>query len=172
MVIPNDPRNPQAPIPNTFFLQSVCAYLDPRRLVTTEVYVQGPVYVGVSISVGINITPGSDVATVREAVAAALKNFLSPLTGGTDGSGWPVQKAVASLDLLAQSVRVTGVVSVNGLNLFDQTGAQQDSIDMTGLDMPRLDAVNVSQGQPQPLTPPAPVSTKKRLPVPVLPLDC
>jgi hypothetical protein len=172
MVIPNDPRNPQAPVPNTFFLQSVCAYLDPRRLLTTEVYVQGPTYVGVSISVGINITSGSDVATVREAVAAALRNFLSPLTGGPDETGWPVQKAVASLELLAQVVRVSGVVSVNGLNLFDDTGNQQDTIDMTGLDLPRLDAVRVSQGQPQPLTPPPPVTSKKRLPVPVLPIEC
>src|SRR4029077_8753711 len=113
MVIPNDPRNPQAPVPNTFFLNAVCTYLDPRRLITTEAYVQGPDYVGVSVSVGINIMSGSDVATVREAVAAALKKFLSPLNGGTDQTGWPVQKAVPSLELLAQTVRVPGVVSVN-----------------------------------------------------------
>jgi hypothetical protein len=172
MVIPNDPRNPQAPVPNTFFLNAVCAYLDPRRLITTEVYVQGPEYVGVSVSVGINIMSGSDVATVREAVAAGLKKFLSPLNGGADETGWPVQKAVASLELLAQAVRVPGVVSVNGLNLFDEAGNKQDTIAMTGLQLPRLDAVSVSQGQPQPLTPSAPVPVKKRLPVPVLPVEC
>jgi predicted phage baseplate assembly protein len=176
MVIPNDPRSPQGPVPNSFFLGSICQYLDPRRLLTTEVYVQGPVYVGVAVSVGIKIVAGSDVATVRDAVTTALKSFLSPLIGGPDRTGWPVQKTVESRELWTQAVRVNGVSSVNDLWLFDLSdlpAVKRDNIAMTGLNLPRLDAIRVTQGDPElPSTTVTPTTTKKRLPVPVLPLEC
>jgi len=174
MVIPNDPRNPQGPMPNSFFLDSVCKYLDPRRLLTTEVYVQGPDYVPVWVSVGINIVAGFDVATVREAVTAALKNFLSPLDGGPEQTGWPLQKTVEQPELLAQAVRVAGVSSVNNLYLFDSSGTSQNNISMSGLNLPRLDLIRVAQGDAeQQLSTTVVASTpQKRFPVPVLPVEC
>ena len=43
MVIPrHDPLQPDAPRPDRLFLNSICAYLDPRRLVTTELHLRGP----------------------------------------------------------------------------------------------------------------------------------
>ena len=45
MVIPSYvPAQPSAPLPDKLFLDAVCAYLDPRRLVTTEIFLRGPVY--------------------------------------------------------------------------------------------------------------------------------
>jgi hypothetical protein len=44
MLIPrSDPKQPDAPVPDDVFLNTVCRYLDPRRLVTTELFLRGPV---------------------------------------------------------------------------------------------------------------------------------
>ncbi|MGA2828830.1 MAG: putative baseplate assembly protein, partial [Streptosporangiaceae bacterium] len=45
LVIPrSDPVHPNAPVPDLLFLNAVCSWLNPRRLVTTEVHVRGPLY--------------------------------------------------------------------------------------------------------------------------------
>ena len=59
MVMPRtDPLQPDAPRPDRLFLNTICDYLDPRRLVTTEVILRGPVYKPIWISVGIAVVRG------------------------------------------------------------------------------------------------------------------
>src|SRR5439155_15202094 len=94
LVVPNDRRHPEGPVPDQFFLRAVCEYLEPRRVLTSEVHVRGPEYVPVSVSVGVDVLAGKDLAVVREAVKAAVRSFLSPLEGGADGTGWPLEKPV------------------------------------------------------------------------------
>src|SRR6185503_9123898 len=125
LIIPrNDPKQPDAPVAD-----AICRYLDPRRLVTTEIYLRGAVYKPVWISVGINIVAGVATAEVREAVKRALLDFLAPIvsaTGLTDSltslttpayasaqKGWPLSKAVTARELLAVASRVSGVLLVN-----------------------------------------------------------
>ena len=80
MLIPRyDPEQPDAPLPDGLFLDAVCDYLDPRRLVTTEVYLRGPVYKDIWMSVGINVVAGVAPAPVREAMKASLLQFLGPM---------------------------------------------------------------------------------------------
>ena len=127
MVIPSyDPLQPDAPQPNDNFLDAICAYLEPRRLVTTEVFVRGPKYVDIWISIGINVVTSTSIAQVREAVKKAIGAFLSPLPAspGTQlidveplldvsqplntQRGWPRGKAVLSAELAAVASRVPG----------------------------------------------------------------
>ena len=76
MVIPKHDRlNPDAPKPDQLFLGAICDYLDPRRLVTTEIHVQGPEYVAIGVSIGIEIVAGQTFATVREAVKKRIRTF-------------------------------------------------------------------------------------------------
>ena len=44
-----DNLHPETPEPDRFFLDAVCAHLDPRRLVTTELHLRGPEYVPVCV---------------------------------------------------------------------------------------------------------------------------
>lgn len=165
MVIPRtDPLQPDAPRPDRFFLNTICDYLDARRLVTTEVVLRGPVYVPVWISVGITVVAGMAVAEVREAVSRGLRECLSPLPpGGTPSledvttilrapqvaerrRGWPLRKRVVAAELEAVVNRVEGVLFVNNLLLASGTGAADTAIAMRGLQLPRVAGISVVVG--------------------------
>lgn len=175
LVVPIDTQHPEAPQPNRLFLDSICNYLEPRRLLTTEVVVEGPEYVGLWVSIGIDVMPGRDIAPVREAVKQSIRTFLSPLDGGPTGDGWPLSKSVDVMDVWVQAVRVDGVSRVRNVLLWDSTPSQQTSIPISGLQLPRLDQISVSVGDPTDLGAPGaqgPTPSQKRVAVPVLPPSC
>lgn len=177
LVIPRfDALYPETPEPDRLFLDTVCAYLNPRRVITTEVHVRGPSYVPIQVSIGIDVIPGRDVAPVREAVSAAVRQFLSPLSGGFEQKGWPLDKAVEAAEILAVAARVGGVARVNQVLLASEQAAS--TIPISGLQLPRLTSLAIQLGQPQPLAEiPAgsedPTGRPARvLPVPVIPEEC
>ena len=177
LVIPlYDQAQPEAPVPDRLFLDTVCQYLDPRRVITTEVHVAGPEYVPIWVSVGIDVVPGQDLAPVREAVKDILRQFLSPLYGGFDGTGWPLQKTVEPLELLAVAARVPGVAKVNSVLVALETGAAQTAVSLTSLQLPRLAGLSVQSGEPQSLDDLRGIgetaAITKVVPVPVLPTEC
>lgn len=183
MVIPRqDPRRPDYPLPDADFIAALCAHLAPRRLVTCEVLLRGPVYTGLWISVGLELHAGQGVAEVRERVKAALKACLAPLPGPGGEAGWPLFKAVAALELATVAARVDGVLGVTGLLLGDSTGAQRDAVPLAGLQLPLIAGLSVSLGDPVPLSDligqgsgPADGATAPpaiRLPVPRVPENC
>ncbi|MGK7865366.1 putative baseplate assembly protein [Falsiroseomonas sp. E2-1-a4] len=87
LVVP-DTAGP-APAPSEALLRTVCAHLDQRRLLTTELYVTGPSYVDVDLRLDVIATEDADTAALTAAVEAALRRYLDPLGGGADGLGWP-----------------------------------------------------------------------------------
>jgi hypothetical protein len=115
-----------------------------------------------------------DIAPVQEAVKQAIRNFLSPTTGGLSGSGWPLQRPVVDRELLAQAARVNGIADINDVSMWDGTGTKVQSLSINGIQLPRLQQVGANLGSPQDLTAvPTPLpSTTKRVPVPVLPATC
>ncbi|MCX7791736.1 MAG: putative baseplate assembly protein, partial [Chloroflexaceae bacterium] len=152
LLIPRyDPLQPDAPMPDRLFLDAVCAYLDPRRLVTSEVFLRGPVYKGIWISVGIDLVAGAAAAEVRERVRDELLRTLAPLpaTPGPDAEGgWPLRKPVAARELMAVATRVTGVLLVNDLLLAEGAGGSVATVAMRGLELPRVLGIAVSVGDP------------------------
>ena len=159
MVIPSyDPAQPAAPLPDKLFLDAVCAQLDPRRLVTTEIFLRGPVYKPVWVSLGINVVAGVGIAQVREAVRRAVLRFLAPLPDRTadaqaDASqltgmekGWPLRKPVVDRELLAVASRVGGVLSVNDVFIAEGSLPATTQITMTGLELPRVMGISVTVG--------------------------
>lgn len=152
MVIPRyDLSQPDAPMPDRWFLDAVCKYLHPRRLVTTEVHVRGPKYVSIWVTVGIEVIAGKDFAPLREKVIKELQTFLSPLTGGYEKTGWLLSRGVDAEELKAVATRVEGVAKVNGLLLGKDSGEHQANIPLEGLELPRLTGISVQLGNPQDL---------------------
>jgi hypothetical protein len=167
MVIPRyDAKQPDAPLPDKLFLEAICKYLDPRRLVTTEVFLRGPEYIPIWVSVGISVVAGTSVAQVREAVKLALLQFLSPLPPGgipvldTEAAflttpqyaaaqnGWPLRKQITDRELLAVASRQNGVLSVKDVLIAKGTDAATREIVLTGLQLPRVAGISVQIGDP------------------------
>jgi predicted phage baseplate assembly protein len=104
------------PMPSPGLLRTVCAYLDQRRLITTELYVMGPTYVPVAIAVEVVASVDADVAVVQQDVESALATFLDPLHGGSDGQGWPFGGTIYYSDLYRAAL-TTGVRRVASLTV-------------------------------------------------------
>src|SRR5262245_44916618 len=171
MIIPKyDPEQPDAPLPRRLFMDTICRYLDSRRLVTTEVFLRAPEYKQIWLSVGISVVAGQNVsvAEVREAVKRELLRFLSPLpateeapAGAMDTQaamltpqfaaaqrGWPLRKPVVGLELMAVASRVPGVSLVNGVLLTEGNEPPKAQVEMQGLQLPRVMGVSVTAGDP------------------------
>jgi hypothetical protein len=177
LVIPFDPATPQGPVPDGAFLQAVCDYLDPRRLVTTEVHVVAPDYQDLSVSVGFDIVPGKDVATVQQGIQTAIGNYLSPLVGGPAGTGWPLGKPVIPGELLAQAARVDGISDIEEVLMWDGSNNPIPTLPIANIQLPRLAQVGANIGPPADLTQTSASSgagggATTLVPVPVLPAEC
>jgi hypothetical protein len=180
LVIPrSDPVHPLAPLPDRTFLNAVCAWLAPRRLITTELHVRGPLYQPVWVSVGIEALPGQVPSIVEQAVTAAVRTFLSPLTGGLDGAGWPLGVNVRSQDVEAVATRVPGVRYVNSV-LMAGTGpggaviSPLDPVPVTGLRLPSATvfARSGDAADPATLIGGSQPALLTQVPVPVVPPTC
>jgi predicted phage baseplate assembly protein len=189
-----DAAHPAAPRPDRLFVDALCGHLDPRRLVTTELAIRGPSYVGIWVSVGIEIAGGQSAAEVIERVKAQVKAHLSPLpreglsirelveplyAPEADPAlrGWPLGRAVNARTILAEAARAPGVISVADVLLAQGAGPATESVAMQGLELPELLGISVTVGDPAPLdqlrgAAPTPGGTVRRLPVPVLAETC
>jgi hypothetical protein len=105
------------PEPSAGFLKTVYRYLDKHRLLTTEVFVMPPEYVGVSVTATVHIKPKSDPDRVKGNVEKELKNFLHPINGGVDRKGWLFGRPVYRSEVYEIIDGVEGVDYVIGLTL-------------------------------------------------------
>ncbi|WP_255768575.1 putative baseplate assembly protein [Pseudarthrobacter sulfonivorans] len=187
MVFPEaDLQNPGAPQPDLGLLRRVAAYLDARRLVTTELYIIPPEYVKIGVSVGVQVRDGYQVDAVRRWVEQILRQYLAPLPPfGPEGGGWPLGRTIRRAELEAVAVQVEGVEYLEDLLLapVPQVGTSQagqghpvresqQRIDLMPWQVPELAEITVLSGPPLPLgTDYAPAPAKK-IPVPLPPEVC
>jgi hypothetical protein len=163
MVIPrSDPDHPDAPRPDRQFLDAVCAWLDPRRLITTDVKTY--------------------LSPLTGGVAGRGTDDLTCAAGSSSpagGPGWPLATAVRSHDIEAVATRVAGVRYVDSVLLAWlppggplMTGV--DQVPLAGLQLPDATvfvalgpaedpASLIGSSQPVPPT---------QVPVPIVPPTC
>lgn len=104
------------PAPSEGALRTVCAHLDRRRLLTTEVHVVGPTYVRVEIRTEVVAEDHADPAEVHDAVESALRDYFHPLRGGERGRGWPFGGTIYYSQAYQ---RVFGVAGVQRIGPFE-----------------------------------------------------
>ena len=115
-----DVVHPNAPLPDLGLLRRVAAALDPRRLVTTELYVIPPTYRQIAVSAGVAVSSGYQVDAVRRWVELILRQYLAPVPPfGPNGRGWPMGRTVRRAELEAVAVQVEGVDYLEGLFLAE-----------------------------------------------------
>jgi hypothetical protein len=71
----------------------------------------------VGATVRVRPTNAAEPGAVRAAVRAELDAFLDPLTGGPEGTGWPLGRPVHASDVARQLEGVPGVDVVTRLVL-------------------------------------------------------
>jgi hypothetical protein len=80
---------PPCPRADRTLLESVYAYLDPKRPVAAEMYVIATEYVGLGLSVAVEVRSGFGLLQVSQQVEEALRAYLWPVPpGGSGNQGW------------------------------------------------------------------------------------
>ncbi|MEZ5234019.1 MAG: putative baseplate assembly protein [Acidimicrobiales bacterium] len=70
-------------------VDNVRRHLDQRRVLGTAVELSTPYYQGVSVAALLRALPGRSEAVIRLRAGDLLYRLINPLSGGTDGLGWP-----------------------------------------------------------------------------------
>jgi hypothetical protein len=119
-----------APIPSEGLLRTVCAYLDERRLLTTELYVMKPAYQQVSIRTEVVVRDDADLAQVSKDIAATLLGYFHPLRGGELGEGWPFGETIYYSRVYQRVFGVEGVASITSLVIIIDGEERQTCADV------------------------------------------
>ena len=108
----------------------VLRFLDQRRLVTTQVFVQPATFRKVTANVSLVVQPLAKINDTRTAVTLALETFFHALVGGTDGQGWPFGGTIFFSQVFQQVLAVPGVSRVEQLLLSLDDGTPVDCQDL------------------------------------------
>ncbi len=189
MVIPPKGNlQPLCPRADRVLLESVYAYLNPKRPVAAELYVIATEYIDLGLSVAVEVRNGFALLQVSQQVETALRSYLWPVPpGGAANQGWPLGRTVRSLELEVIVSQVPGVSEVNGLLLFlpqaaggyqqiPANGSGNAELTLESWQLPELLQVLVTAGpdgsgvEPGTLAPD--VQTDNTVAVPVVPSVC
>ncbi|MFT3971744.1 MAG: putative baseplate assembly protein [Micropruina sp.] len=181
VILPDeDVRNPDAPVADLGLLRRVAIHLEPRRLVTAELYVIPPEYVALAVSIGVEVRKGYPVDAIRRWVEKIVRQYLSAVPpNGPDGAGWPLGRTVRAAELEAVAVQVEGVEYVVRARLAavsvaadgTQVAEEVDWIVLQKWQLPEIVAIDVTRGEPiEPGT--VPQDPPGQVPVPLPPEVC
>jgi predicted phage baseplate assembly protein len=112
-----------APRADRSMLETVHAWLDLRRPLSTELYVIAPDYVPIGVTAAVELIDPEQRDAVLEMVSETIRLHLWPLApGGPDGTGWPLGRPVDDRLIETAIARVPGVRSVAPVRLFTRGG--------------------------------------------------
>ncbi|WP_108258747.1 putative baseplate assembly protein [Mangrovicoccus ximenensis] len=132
IVLPD--RDEPRPQPTKAELREICRYLEPRRLITTELHIIGPAYTKVTrLDARVTVSASHDLAVVQAALYDAILAFLHPVTGGRDGAGWPFGEDIYYGDLYDVMLGVAGVRRVSSLAVDTEAGAGDADADIAAV---------------------------------------
>jgi hypothetical protein len=119
LIVMPDSTDPQ-PVPSFGLRRQVEQYIAQRcpASMAGQVYVFGPEYQPVGVFAEIVPADPDAAGVVIDAVTTATSQFLHPLTGGPDGSGWAFGRDVYLSDLARVIGGVSGVDHVRILELL------------------------------------------------------
>jgi predicted phage baseplate assembly protein len=107
IIIPNAPLSNGTPVPDGELIDEVSDYLDVRRMLTTALHVTSPRYLPINVTAEVRVWRQAidtglikDINQVKDDLTAKLRQFLHPIVGGPDGTGWEVGKDIVLSSLL------------------------------------------------------------------------
>ena len=105
--------------PSPAVIEEVRKYLDERRLLTTNVIIDSPIYVGIAVEADITIQRYANAERVKNQVIDRLFHYTDPLVGGPEGTGWPFGRDLYLSEVLTLIQSVNGVEYVQNATLFE-----------------------------------------------------
>ena len=107
IVIPSTPLADRTPLPSEQLLQEVADYLDARRVVGTRLHVTYPRYLPINVTANVIIWNQAlqsglvpDRKNFMQELRDEIAQFLHPLHGGPQGTGWEIGQAFLVSGLL------------------------------------------------------------------------
>lgn len=117
-VVPPD-RGGGPPVPSEDDLRAVSRYLaETVAPAGVRVITAAPRFHTVRVEASVLVDPVADTGTVVGAILEELDRWLHPLTGGSQGRGWPFGGTVEHLEIRARIDAVDGVFGVTRLSLI------------------------------------------------------
>lgn len=139
VVVPRDGSRRPQPGPALLAVVRDAIVASSPTVATRRVTVEGPDYLPVGVSVTVVPQYADEAGAVRERVVARLDDFLHPLTGGQDGSGWDFGRSAYISDVARVLESVPGVdavtdllLSYDGLPVGDALVARRDQVVCAG----------------------------------------
>ncbi|MGH9056417.1 MAG: putative baseplate assembly protein [Acidimicrobiales bacterium] len=105
-------------VPAPEMLSAVAAALDQRRTIGARVMVEPPAYQGVTVVAMLRARPWADPARLQATATRALYEYLHPISGGADGTGWPFGRPVNVGEVYAVLQGLPGTELVEDARLF------------------------------------------------------
>lgn len=129
VVLPNNTAQAK-PQPSEAQLSALCAYLNQKRLITTELYVTGPRYVAIAqLDAEIVAAADADLKSVSEKIQTTLLNYFHPLIGGEEEQGWPIGDSIYIGNVYEKLLQVEGVKRVRCLNMALEDELRDGSVE-------------------------------------------
>ena len=98
--------------------KKVTEYLDERRLLTTQLVVSNPVYCGVTVEANVKAKTKTDIKRLKNEIEKKLYQFINPINGGPDNTGWPFERSILASDAYSLIQGVPGVDYVEELSFI------------------------------------------------------
>jgi predicted phage baseplate assembly protein len=105
-------------VPSEETLAKIARRLDECRVIGSRVLVEPPRYTGITVVARLRAQPRFSPARLQDAVLEALYSYFHPITGGSDGTGWPFGRPVNIGEVYAVLQSVRGTELVEDLRLF------------------------------------------------------
>jgi predicted phage baseplate assembly protein len=121
---------------------TISSHLDEHRLVGTTMEVSTPYYQGISVAALVHAGQGRPLDLVRQRAIDAITRFINPLTGGTEGTGWPFDADLNAAVITQLLESVDGIERVEEALLFQYDLRKGRRIG-TGRDIIRLDSYSL-----------------------------
>ncbi len=100
---------------------AIHTYLDERRLISTRLDVLPPAYFWIATRVRLRVRSFANPDTVRAAAEARLFEYMNPITGGPEGTGWPFGRTIYMSDVISALQGVPGIEVIRSVDLFPVT---------------------------------------------------
>jgi predicted phage baseplate assembly protein len=117
-------------VPDAALLEAITGRLEESRIIGTRVLVEPPGYRGVAVEATIRAARGTSPTRLKADAERELYEYLHPITGGPDRTGWPFGRPVTIGEVYSVLQRVPGAEVVDKVDLFGvnpETGENRES---------------------------------------------